>query len=161
MGILIKYFNLYENLDWECKLEELESLVDEKTKFLYMVDPSNPLGTVFNKQHKIDILKFCERHNNLPIVADETYSHLVYSGPSFVHFHELSETVPIFYICSFSKKWLSPGWRCGWLILFCQKGVFTEIKKGIQNLLKITLMSNTIVQSAMPALLLAEETFIN
>lgn len=52
----IKYYNIDKENDFQIDLKDLESKIDEKTKFIYVVNPSNPLGTVFKKSHMIEII---------------------------------------------------------------------------------------------------------
>jgi len=70
MGINVKHYSLVEERDWEIDLKQLEDLIDEKTTFLLINNPSNPLGSVWSKQHMLDIIALCKKHK-LPIVADE------------------------------------------------------------------------------------------
>lgn len=60
------------NLD----LVHLESLIDKNTVAIIVNNPSNPCGSVYNKQHLLDILQIAERHC-LPIIADEIYDFFV------------------------------------------------------------------------------------
>lgn len=80
LGIEAKFYDLLEDKDWEANLEQMEKLVDEKTKFIYICNPSNPLSSLWTKKHMLEIIEFSKRHNNLPIVADETYEHMPYPG---------------------------------------------------------------------------------
>jgi len=81
----------------------------------------------------LEILQLCKRHNNLPIVADETYEHMTYPGEKFYSFGELTETVPVFLISGLSKRWLVPGkkkntdFKLFYLNLFC---VYSPRKLG-------------------------------
>ena len=59
----------------------MESLIDEKTKFVYVNDPSNPLGSCWPEEHKLEIIELC-RKKNLPIIADEIYEQVTYEEPS-------------------------------------------------------------------------------
>ncbi len=43
---------------------------------------------------------------------------MVYPGEKYYGFHELSSEVPLIKIAGLSKKWLSPGWRGGWIGFF-------------------------------------------
>ncbi|XP_063960516.1 probable inactive 1-aminocyclopropane-1-carboxylate synthase-like protein 2 [Lytechinus pictus] len=49
----------------------------KRVKALFLVNPTNPLGTVYSKAELIDYLQFCKRHN-LHIVIDEIYLCSVY-----------------------------------------------------------------------------------
>ena len=70
---------------------------------------------------------------------------MVFPGEKFISFSEVTKTVPVIKICGLTKKFFVPGWRAGWMVLFGQKGVFDEIKKGLNNLLNVVLMPNTVV----------------
>jgi tyrosine aminotransferase len=44
-------------------LEQLESLIDEKTKILLVNNPSNPCGSVWTKKHMLDIIEVLFKTN--------------------------------------------------------------------------------------------------
>lgn len=69
IGVEPRVFPLKRDQNWEVDFEELKKKVDDKTKFILLNDPSNPLGVTWSKEHKVQIVKFCEEHK-LPIVAD-------------------------------------------------------------------------------------------
>lgn len=37
---------------WSASIKEMESLIDDRTKFILVNDPSNPLGSSWSAQHK-------------------------------------------------------------------------------------------------------------
>jgi len=49
LNIEAKPYKLIPEKSWEIDLEYLESLIDEKTKFIWIVNPSNPCGSVFSR----------------------------------------------------------------------------------------------------------------
>lgn len=69
--------------EWEVDLEQLSSLVDERTKVILVNNPSNPCGSVFSREHIKAILEIAEKHQ-LPIISDEVYYDMVFpsSGES-------------------------------------------------------------------------------
>lgn len=44
IGIQPRLYHLQPDKGWQASIAEMESLIDEKTKFVYVNDPSNPLG---------------------------------------------------------------------------------------------------------------------
>ena len=90
--------------------------MDAKTKFILLNDPSNPLGVTWTKEHKQQIVEFCQKHK-LVIVADEIYETMTYKQPEPC-FPELRGNVPVFKCSGLTKKWMVPGWRVGWLIIY-------------------------------------------
>lgn len=59
-------------------MENLESLIDDSTAAILVNNPSNPCGSVFSRDHILDIIAVCER-NNLPVIADDVYAGMVSS----------------------------------------------------------------------------------
>lgn len=63
-------------LGWEIDLDDLESQIDESTAAIVINNPSNPCGSVFSRDHILDILDIAARYY-VPIIADEIYEHMV------------------------------------------------------------------------------------
>ena len=55
--LILTYIILQPEKSWEVDLQHLESLIDERTSCLIVTNPSNPCGSVFNKEHLQKILK--------------------------------------------------------------------------------------------------------
>lgn len=49
--ILTYIFDLQPEKSWEVDLQQMESLIDERTSCLIVTNPSNPCGSVFSKEH--------------------------------------------------------------------------------------------------------------
>lgn len=62
---------------WEINLDDLESQIDESTAAIIINNPSNPCGSVFSRDHLLDILNIAAKYY-VPIIADEIYEHMVY-----------------------------------------------------------------------------------
>ena len=43
--------------EWEADLTHMESLIDDRTRFIVVNNPSNPCGSVYSKEHLQGILK--------------------------------------------------------------------------------------------------------
>ena len=41
---------------WEADLDDMASLIDERTKLIVVVNPSNPCGSVYKREHLEEIL---------------------------------------------------------------------------------------------------------
>lgn len=91
-GINVRSYDLLPERGWEADLQQMESLIDENTVGLVVTNPSNPCGSVFLKDHLLDIINLAERYF-LPIIADEIYEHFVFPGTDFVSVSSLSKTV--------------------------------------------------------------------
>ncbi|GBP66560.1 Tyrosine aminotransferase [Eumeta japonica] len=153
LGIDVKYYNLLPNQQWNVDLEDLENQIDDDTSAIVVINPSNPCGSVYTKNHLLEIIDIASR-NRVPIIADEIYEHFVFSGHEYTALSSLSEDVPVLTCSGLTKRFLVPGWRMGWLIVHDRKGVLgKEVRKGLSNLSTRILGPNTLVQKALPAIL--------
>ncbi|XP_065199030.1 tyrosine aminotransferase-like, partial [Sycon ciliatum] len=118
-GVEYRLFNLLPDRSWEVDIEQMESMINEKTRLIVLVNPSNPCGSSYSKEHLRQILDVAERHH-LPILSDEVYGDVVYNGGEFYPLASLTSTVPVLTCRSLAKKYLAPGWRLGWLIVYDQ-----------------------------------------
>uniref|UniRef100_A0A6G1SJ96 Tyrosine aminotransferase n=1 Tax=Aceria tosichella TaxID=561515 RepID=A0A6G1SJ96_9ACAR len=77
-GVQYKQYNLLADKNWSVDLKHLESLIDENTTAIIVNNPSNPCGSVYSREHLLEILELAERHR-LPIIADEIYDKFVFA----------------------------------------------------------------------------------
>ncbi|XP_056621685.1 tyrosine aminotransferase [Triplophysa dalaica] len=153
MGIQVKLYNLLPEKSWEIDLQHLESLVDEKTACVIVNNPSNPCGSVFSKEHLQKIISVASR-NCVPILADEIYGDMVFPGRDFYPMACLSSDVPILSCGGLAKRWLVPGWRMGWILIYDRNNIFgNEIREGLVKLSQRILGPCTIVQGALESIL--------
>lgn len=115
-GVECRSYNLLPEKSWEVDLKHMESLIDVNTSAIIITNPSNPCGSVFSKQHILDILTIAEKHH-VPIIADEIYEHFVFPGSEYHSVSSLSRHVPVLSCGGLTKRFLVPGWRMGWIII--------------------------------------------
>ncbi|XP_076686618.1 tyrosine aminotransferase isoform X2 [Andrena cerasifolii] len=153
LGITVKSYDLRPDLGWEIDLDDLESQIDESTAAIIINNPSNPCGSVFSRDHTLDILDVAARYC-VPIIADEIYEYMVFPGRTFHSIASLSSKVPILSCSGLTKRFLVPGWRMGWIIVHDRQNVLEEeIRKALHCLSQRIIGSNTLVQGALPAIL--------
>tara|TARA_Y100000748_G_scaffold141673_1_gene118770 strand:+ start:155 stop:1345 length:1191 start_codon:yes stop_codon:yes gene_type:complete len=102
--------------DFKIDVDMLESVKTDKTKLLIWCSPSNPTGVVYSKDEADAIYQWVF-DNNIWIMSDELYEHLVYEGentpsPALID-KNLNNTL---IINGVSKAYSMTGWRVGWLI---------------------------------------------
>ncbi len=102
--------------DFKIDVDMLETVKTDKTKLLIWCSPSNPTGVVYSKDEAEAIYQWVF-DNNIWIMSDELYEHLVYEGeatpsPALID-KELNNTLVINGV---SKAYSMTGWRVGWLI---------------------------------------------
>ncbi len=113
-GATIKKYTLREENEFQVDIEELKSLITEKTKMMVIVSPSNPLGASLTTENLSQIAALAIQHD-LIVVTDEIYDMLVYEDPkpvSIATFPGMRERTII--LNGFSKSFAMTGWRLGW-----------------------------------------------
>lgn len=152
-GIQVKTYNLLPESDWEIDLEHVRSIVDDQTAAIVLVNPSNPCGSVYSAAHLQAFLAVCEECC-VPVIADEIYAHMVFDGFPFHPLASLSKNVPILSIGGIAKRYLVPGWRLGWIVVHDRHNRFAETRKAIYDLSQVILGANSVIQAALPKILL-------
>jgi aspartate/methionine/tyrosine aminotransferase len=103
---------------WFLDLDLLLKKLTPGTRALYLNSPNNPTGWTIEREDQKAILEHCRRHG-IWIFADDAYERLYYGergvAPSFLDLAD--EKDRIISANTFSKTWLMPGWRLGWLAL--------------------------------------------
>ncbi|XP_064399060.1 tyrosine aminotransferase-like [Halichondria panicea] len=152
-GVIVKYYNLLPDKGWEADLDSLEGAIDSTTAAIVVVNPSNPCGSVFSRAHLKAIVDVAQRHH-LPIIADEIYDGMAFSGHEFVCVAEVSDSVPVLSCGAVSKIFMIPGWRLGWILIHDRNGAFQQqVRPGLGRLSRKILGPCTLVQAALPDIL--------
>ena len=106
-----------ESQNYLVSVEQLEAVRTPKTKALLFCSPSNPTGSVYSPEQVKAIGEWALK-NNVWIIADEIYEHLLYDGakaPSMpVVVPGLADSTII--INGVAKTYAMTGWRVGWMI---------------------------------------------
>jgi len=155
--VKVKEYTLIGEKNWEIDLNELRTLIDDRTKGIIITNPSNPCGSNFTKQHVLDIIQVA-REKSIPIIADEVYDKFTFHGEMH-RVSELAEDLPVFTIGSVSKIFIVPGWRCGWLHIHDPKNVMPNVREGMEKLTQLTLGPCTLVQAMIPHLMQTPESY--
>jgi len=107
--------------------EQLEAAITPKTRMLILCSPSNPTGSVYNKEELRSLAEVILRHDDLFVLADEIYEHINYVGhhESIAQFPGMKERAII--VNGVSKAYAMTGWRIGyiaapeWIVKGCNK----------------------------------------
>lgn len=113
--------------DFKITPEQLEAAITPKTRALILCSPSNPTGSVYNREELRALANVLARHENVIVLADEIYEHINYVGrhESIAQFPEIHDRVVI--INGVSKAYAMTGWRIGfiaapeWVVKACNK----------------------------------------
>ncbi len=118
---------LDEKKDYSVETEALESKITERTRMIWLCNPSNPTGHVFSKEDLEVIAEVAKRHD-LIVFADEIYEKIVYDGVRHVSIGSLpgmeDRTITV---NGFSKAYAMTGWRIGYVA--AEKKLSTTLRK--------------------------------
>ena len=107
---------LREERDFGLDVDELASLINDKTRLIILNSPQNPTGGVLGEQAIYDIADAIG-DRNIMVLSDEIYSRLIFDGK---HFSIMS--IPAFkertiLLDGFSKTYAMTGWRMGYGVM--------------------------------------------
>jgi aspartate aminotransferase len=117
VGATAKPYAITQERDFRVDLDELESLVTDRTRLLIINSPANPTGGVFTRSDIERIGELVLRHPELTVLADEIYGRIVHEGEhvSIASLPGLAERTIV--LDGFSKTYAMTGWRMGYAIL--------------------------------------------
>ena len=109
------------------QMAQLEAAITPKTRLLILCSPSNPTGSVYNKEELRALANIILKHEDLYVLADEIYEHINYVGhhESIAQFPGMKERTII--VNGVSKAYAMTGWRIGyiagpeWIVKGCNK----------------------------------------
>jgi tyrosine aminotransferase len=91
------------------------------------------------------IVAIADKHK-IPMICDEVYYGLSYEEERpFYSFADITKQVPLICCGSLSKIYLTPGWRCGWTIVYNYHGHFDKVIDHLGKHSMILLHPNSIV----------------
>ena len=106
---------LYEEDNYQIRIDEFEKRVTSKTKMVLFCHPNNPTTTVFRKESIKALCDFVCKHN-LILVSDQAFQDHIYDDIEFIH----PATLPGMWertltVCSISKGIGLSGFRIGYI----------------------------------------------
>lgn len=115
-GATPQYYDLTAANRYLPDLDQLADLVDDSTRAIVLNSPSNPLGSVIDRELAERLYDFASNHD-LWIVSDECYDAVDFSG----RFFSIGALEPgperVISVYSFSKVYAMTGFRVGYVAL--------------------------------------------
>lgn len=100
--------------NFKLTVDDLKAVATDKTKLLFITNPSNPSGAVYTKEELLPVVEYCIE-NNIFIIADEIYERICYLD-EFTSVASLSQEAKdmTIVINGLSKSAAMTGWRLGY-----------------------------------------------
>jgi len=113
--------------DYTIPWDKVKAAITPKTKAILVNTPHNPTGRVFTKDD-ILILQEIVLSNNLYLISDEVYEHLIYDNKQHETVMKYPDLFARTFVCfSFGKTYHCTGWKLGYCI--APENIMKEYRK--------------------------------
>ncbi|MCX6288361.1 MAG: methionine aminotransferase [Bacteroidetes bacterium] len=113
--------------DYTIPWDKVKAAITPKTKAILVNTPHNPTGRVFTKED-ILILQEIVLSNNLYLISDEVYEHLIYDNKQHETVMKYPDLFARTFVCfSFGKTYHCTGWKLGYCI--APENIMKEYRK--------------------------------
>jgi aspartate aminotransferase len=121
---------LREDLEFRLDVDELASMINERTKLLILNSPQNPTGGVLTKEDIASIARAIG-DRNIMVLSDEIYSQLIFEGEhhSIMSIDGMNQRTIL--LDGFSKTYAMTGWRMGYGVM--RADLATHISRLMTN----------------------------
>lgn len=139
------FYRCVEEDGWQPDVDDIRKKVTKKTKGIVLINPNNPTGALYSKKVVKEITDIAGE-NKIPIISDEIYDDMVFDDKQIAT-ATIAKDVPVITFNGFSKVYLMPGWRIGY-VLFHHDGILDEIHDAFMRIARSRLCANSVCQFA-------------
>ena len=113
-GIPVYCNSSIEN-EYKYNKDNIEVLINDRTKAIVLNSPNNPTGVVYSKEELIEIAEIAKKYDLL-IISDEIYEKLIYDEEKHISIASISKDAydRTIVINGLSKSYAMTGWRLGY-----------------------------------------------
>ncbi|MGC2791312.1 MAG: aminotransferase class I/II-fold pyridoxal phosphate-dependent enzyme, partial [Candidatus Sulfotelmatobacter sp.] len=108
--------HLREERDFSLDVDELASLITDRTKLIILNSPQNPTGGVMQRKDVEQVAQIIGDRNIL-VLSDEIYSRLLFEGDHFSIMSVPGMQERTILLDGFSKTYAMTGWRMGYGVM--------------------------------------------
>ncbi len=138
-------YRCIETEGWQPDVYDIRKKISKRTKGLVIINPNNPTGALYSKKVIKEILDIAGEYQ-VPVISDEIYDDITFDNKQYAT-ASLAKDVPTITFNGFSKVYLVPGWRIGY-ILFHHSGELDEIQDAFMRIARSRLCANSVCQIA-------------
>ena len=104
-----------EEQSFKLTAKDLESKINNNTKWLILNSPSNPTGACYSEQEIRNLSQVLKRNPHVNILSDDIYEHITYEDFKFFSIAQIPEIKnKVFTMNGVSKSYAMTGWRIGY-----------------------------------------------
>ena len=132
------YHEIKQEDDWRFDLEEMKSLVTDRTKLIFLCNPHNPTGRVMTEEELKGIADIAVDHDII-VATDDLHDNILFDGRKHVSIASLGPEIAERTISMFglSKTFGLAGIQIGWLVA-TNKEILAGINKIAEGLIQGT-----------------------
>ncbi|UCF13462.1 MAG: aminotransferase class I/II-fold pyridoxal phosphate-dependent enzyme [Thermoplasmatales archaeon] len=138
-------YHCVEECGWQPDVNDIRKKISKHTKGIVVINPNNPTGALYSKKVIKEILDIAGEYQ-VPVISDEIYDDITFDGKQYAT-ATLAKDVPIITFNGFSKVYLVPGWRIGY-VMFHHSGELDEIQDAFMRIARSRLCANSVCQLA-------------
>jgi len=132
------YHEIKQEDNWRFDLEEMKSLVTDRTRLIFLCNPHNPTGRVMTKEELRGIADIAVDHDII-VATDDLHDNILFDGRKHVSIASLGPEIAERTISMFglSKTFGLAGMQIGWLVA-TNKEILAGINKIAEGLIQGT-----------------------
>ena len=142
---------------WAPDIADLAARITPRTKALVVINPNNPTGAVYRREH-LDQLVALAREHQLLLLADEIYDRILFDDAEHVSIASRAPDLLCLTYNGLSKTYRVAGYRSGWMVITGPKGHAQGFLEGIHLLASSRLCPNVPAQHAIQAALTGHQS---
>jgi alanine-synthesizing transaminase len=108
------YYPCPENMEFDPDIDAIEHLITPNTRAIVIINPNNPTGAVYSREHLQALARLAEQHD-LVVLSDEIYDQMTYDGAEFIPMATLCTESLCATFSGLSKIYRACGYRVGWV----------------------------------------------
>jgi tyrosine/nicotianamine family aminotransferase len=151
-------YRCIEEEGWQPDIDQIRKLISNRTKGIVIINPNNPTGSLYQKRVIKEIIDIAGEYH-IPIISDEIYDDMVFDGMQHAT-ATLAKDVPVITFNGFSKVYLVPGWRIGY-VMFRHSGELDELQDAFMRIARSRLCANSVCQRACIQAILGPQNHIS
>ncbi len=142
----IPYRTVEEN-GWNPDVDDLREKITDRTRAIVIINPNNPTGAVYSESILKEMVSIAVE-NDILLISDEIYDRMVFGKTEHVGLSSLVKDAPVVGLNGFSKIYLAPGWRCGYVFFHDPTERLEKLKYAIIQLARQRLCACTPIMKA-------------
>jgi len=151
----VRYYDLDPEREYHIDLQSIAAARDERTRFLVLISPSNPVGRAATREELQAALQLV-LPQGIMIITDEVFSEFVYERKPLARPAEIAAEAGLpgllFTLNGISKMFASPDLKLGWIAVSGESGAVDAAVEKLEIAIDMFLNCNSFSQFLLPVM---------